>query len=73
MLLVYSTVGQFCIAYVCWFAAVARLPASVTAIGTMAAPLIGVVTSALALGEPLGAGQIAALIFTLGGVTLTTR
>jgi len=39
----------------------------------MAVPIIGVVTSALALGEPLGAGRIAALIFTLAGVTLATR
>jgi drug/metabolite transporter (DMT)-like permease len=72
-LLVYSVVGQFCIAYVSWFAALARLPASVAAIGTMAVPVIGVVTSALALGEPLGAGQIAALVFTLAGVVLATR
>ena len=73
MLLSYSTVVQFCVAYVCWFAALARLPASVAAIGTMAVPVIGVVTSALALGEPLGAGQIAALVFTLAGVALATR
>jgi len=72
-LLVYSVIGQFCIAYVSWFAALARLPASVAAIGTMAVPVIGVVTSALALGEPLWAGQIAALIFTLAGVALATR
>jgi drug/metabolite transporter (DMT)-like permease len=72
-LLVYSTVGQFCIAYVCWFAALKRLPASVAAIGTMAAPMIGVVTSVATLGEPLGPGQIAALLFTLAGVALATR
>jgi drug/metabolite transporter (DMT)-like permease len=72
-LLVYSTVVQFCIAYVAWFAALSRLPASVAAIGTMAVPVIGVVASALALGEPLGPGQIAALIFTLAGVVLATR
>ena len=73
VLLVYSVLGQFCIAYVAWFAALARLPASVAAIGTMAVPVIGVVTSAIALHEPLGAGQIAALIFTLAGVALATR
>ena len=73
LLLVYSTVVQFCIAYVAWFAALARLPASVAAIGTMAVPVIGVVTSALALHEPLGIGQIAALIFTLAGVALATQ
>jgi drug/metabolite transporter (DMT)-like permease len=73
ILVVYSTVIQFCVAYVCWFAALARLPASVAAIGTMAVPVIGVVASALALHEPLGPGQIAALVFTLAGVALATR
>jgi drug/metabolite transporter (DMT)-like permease len=73
ILLVYSTVIQFCVSYVSWFAALARLPASVAAIGTMAVPVIGVVASALALHEPLGPGQIAALVFTLAGVALATR
>jgi drug/metabolite transporter (DMT)-like permease len=72
-LLAYSTVGQFCIAYVAWFAALSRLPASVAAIGTMAVPVIGVVASALALHEPIGAGQIAALVLTLASVVLATR
>ncbi len=73
VLLFYSTVIQFCIAYVSWFAALARLPASVAAIGTMAVPVIGVVASAIALGEPLGPGQIAALVLTLAAVVLATR
>ena len=72
-LLVYATVIQFCIAYVSWFAALARLPASVAAIGTMAVPVIGVVASAIALHEPLGMTQIVALLFTLAGVVLATR
>jgi len=72
-LLTYSTVIQFCVAYLSWFAALARLPASVAAIGTMAVPVIGVVTSALALREPFGPVQIAALVFTLGAVALATR
>jgi drug/metabolite transporter (DMT)-like permease len=72
-LLTYSIVIQFCVAYVSWFAALARLPASVAAIGTMAVPVIGVVASAIALHEPLGATQIIALIFTLAGVVLATR
>ena len=45
ILLLYSTVIQFCVAYVSWFAAL----------------------------EPLGPGQIAALVFTLAGVVLATR
>jgi drug/metabolite transporter (DMT)-like permease len=73
LLVIYSTVVQFCIAYVAWFAALARLPASVAAIGTMAVPVIGVVASAIALHEPLGPGQVAALVFTLAGVVLATR
>ncbi|MGH6643251.1 MAG: DMT family transporter [Bradyrhizobium sp.] len=72
-LLIYSTLIQFCIAYVSWFAALARLPASVAAIGTMAVPVIGVVASAIALHEPLGPVQIVALLFTLAGVVLATR
>ena len=72
-LVFYGTVIQFCVAYVSWFAALARLPASVAAIGTMAVPVIGVVASALALGEPLGPGQIAALVLTLAAVVLATR
>src|SRR3954452_20725231 len=73
MLILYSTLIQFCVAYLSWFAALARLPASVAAIGTMAVPVIGVVASAITLHEPLGPGQIAALVFTLAGVALATR
>ena len=72
-LVFYATVIQFCVAYLSWFAALARLPASVAAIGTMAVPVIGVVASAIALHEPLGPGQIAALILTLAAVVLATR
>src|SRR5712672_2293808 len=73
LLVIYSTLVQFCVAYVAWFAALARLPASVAATGTMAVPVIGVVASAIALHEPLGPGQIAALILTLAAVVLATR
>jgi drug/metabolite transporter (DMT)-like permease len=71
--MIYLTLIQFCLAYLCWFAALERLPASVAAIGTLAVPVIGVVASAIALHEPLGWGQIAALLFTLAGVVLATR
>jgi drug/metabolite transporter (DMT)-like permease len=69
----YSILVQFCVAYVCWFAALERLPASVAAIGTTLVPVIGVVASAVALGEPLGPGQIGALVFIIAGVMLATR
>ena len=54
----YSIVIQFCVAYACWFAALQRLPASVAAIGTLLVPVIGVLASAVALGEPLGPGLL---------------
>lgn len=69
----YSIVVQFCIAYACWFAALQRLPASVAAIGTLLVPVIGVLASAAALGEPLGIAKIAALGFTIAGVVLASR
>src|SRR5262249_46385428 len=69
----YMTFAGFCIAYVAWFAALARLPASIAAIGTMLAPVIGVVVSAATLHEPLGAAKIAALAFTVAGVALASR
>jgi drug/metabolite transporter (DMT)-like permease len=69
----YSIIVQFCIAYVCWFSALERLPASVAAIGTLLVPVIGVVASAVALGEPLGAAKIAALGLTIAGVVLASR
>jgi drug/metabolite transporter (DMT)-like permease len=72
-LLFYSTVGQFCVAYLSWLAALARLPASVAAIGTMAVPVIGIIASAVGLHEPLGMGQIVALVFTLAAVVLAAR
>ena len=71
--IVYMIFIQFCLAYVCWFAALERLPASVAAIGTMVVPVIGVLVSAAALHEPLGIGQISALLLTLAGVALATR
>jgi len=71
--LAYMTFAGFCIAYVTWFAALERLPASIAAIGTMLAPVIGVVVAAIGLHEPLGAAKIAALIFTVCGVALASR
>ncbi|ETR74969.1 DMT transporter permease [Afipia sp. P52-10] len=71
--LAYNTTVQQCIGFVCWLAALQRLPASVAAIGTMFVPIIGVIASAYALNEPLGAAQIAALVFTIGSVVLAVR
>lgn len=69
----YAMIVQICIGYACWFAALDRLPASVAAIGTMLVPVIGVVASAIAIGEPLGPSQIGALVLTVAGVAMASR
>lgn len=61
------------VAYLAWFRALRRLPTGTAAIGSLLIPVIGVFGSALALGEPLGARQVAALGLTLGGVALAAR
>ncbi|WP_424632131.1 DMT family transporter [Bradyrhizobium sp. SYSU BS000235] len=72
-LFAYSTIVQVCIGFACWFGALQRLPASVAAIGTLLIPVIGVVASAVSLGEPLGVVQVAALGLTVAGVMLASR
>lgn len=69
----YNGVFALCLAYVAWFGALRRLPASTAAVGTLLVPVLGVFSSALLLGEPLGLRQLAALALTLVGVALATR
>jgi len=73
LLMAYMTFVQFCVCYACWFAALARLPASTASIGSLLIPVVGVLASGLTLGEPLGLREFAALGLTLGGVVLAAR
>ncbi len=73
LLFSYMTFVQFCICYVCWFAALKRLPASTAATGTLVVPVVGVIASAIALHEPLGMREIGALVLTLASVMLAVR
>ena len=67
------TLIQFCLCFVCWFAALERLPAATASIGTLLVPVVGVLAAAAVLHEPLGLRQIAALAITLGGVAVALR
>ena len=69
----YMTLIQFCLCYVCWFAALERLPAATASIGTLLVPVIGVLAAGAMLHEPLGWREISALVFTLGGVAMALR
>jgi probable blue pigment (indigoidine) exporter len=71
--MVYMTLIQFCLCYVCWFAALGRLPAATASIGTLLVPVVGVLAAAAMLQEPLGFREIAALVITLGGVAVAVR
>ena len=71
--MVYMTLIQFCLCYVCWFAALERLPAATASIGTLLVPVVGVLAAAAMLHEPLGVGEIMALAVTLGGVAVALR
>jgi probable blue pigment (indigoidine) exporter len=71
--LAYMATLPLCLCYMAWFAALRRLPASVATMGTLLAPIVGVLGSALLLGEPFGLRQVAALGLTLGGVLLVVR
>ena len=71
--MVYMTLIQFCLCYVCWFAALERLPAATASIGTLLVPVVGVLAAGAMLHEPLGLREISALVFTLGGVALALR
>jgi probable blue pigment (indigoidine) exporter len=59
--------------YITWFAALRRLPASLVGIGSLLVPMIGVLASAAALGEPLGWREGGALALTLSGVAIASR
>jgi drug/metabolite transporter (DMT)-like permease len=57
-----------------WFSVVSLFPASVAAIGTLAIPVIGVLSSTLMLGEVLGIQEISALsivVVSVGMVLLS--
>jgi drug/metabolite transporter (DMT)-like permease len=73
LFLLYMAAVPLGLSYVFWFAALKRLPAATAAIGTLVAPVIGVLGAGLVLGEPLGLREAGALAATLAGVALATR
>jgi drug/metabolite transporter (DMT)-like permease len=68
--LVYVVVFGMIIGQWGWFEVLRRLPVAVASISTLAIPVIGVVSSALLLGEPLGAAEIVALGLVLAALAL---
>jgi drug/metabolite transporter (DMT)-like permease len=56
-----------------WFAVLARLPVARASIGTLAIPVIGVLSSTLLLGERLGAAELVALALVVAALSLALR
>jgi drug/metabolite transporter (DMT)-like permease len=53
-----------------WFRIVGILPAAAAAIGTLGIPIVGLFTSALVLGEPVGPAEVWALVLVGGGLAI---
>jgi drug/metabolite transporter (DMT)-like permease len=53
-----------------WFKSLSRLSGTVAAIASLAVPAVGLISSALVLGEALGLSEIAALIFVVAALAL---
>jgi drug/metabolite transporter (DMT)-like permease len=70
---VYMTLVPMGVCYLTWFETLRRLPPTSASTGMLLVPVIGVVSAALILGEPLGPRELAAMALTLGGVTLALR
>ena len=55
-----------------WFVVLNRLPVAVASIGTLAIPIVGLLSSALLLGEPIGPSELAALGLVVSALLLVT-
>ncbi len=53
-----------------WFKLVTLFPAAIAAIGTLAIPVVGVLSSALILDEPVGLAEMAALVLVCAGLAV---
>ncbi|MGQ0685305.1 DMT family transporter [Bradyrhizobium sp.] len=69
----YMTLVPMGLCYLTWFETLRRLPPTSASTGMLLVPVIGVVSAAFILGEPLGLREVAAMVLTLGGVTLALQ
>jgi drug/metabolite transporter (DMT)-like permease len=70
---IYMALVPMGLCYLTWFETLRRLPPSSASTGMLLVPLIGVISAALILGEPLGLREVVAMVLTLGGVTLALQ
>lgn len=68
--LIYMALIPMALCYVTWFGTLRHFSATNAAIGTLIVPVIGVISAAIMLGEPLGVREIVAVSLTIAGVWL---
>ena len=61
------------LAYCAWFRVIGAFPATVTGLGTLAIPIIGVLASAAVLGEHVGWRELTALTLIVSALALNLR
>ena len=71
--LAYAVFVAMIFCHTAYFKLVSLLPAHVAAISVLAVPVVGVVSSAWLLGEPVGLAEAAALLLVVGGLFLLVR
>ncbi len=71
----YNVVPALIFGFYAYFEAVRLFPVAITTIGVMLTPVIGVISGALVLGEPIGTPEIVALLLVIAaiGVPVFTR
>lgn len=73
LLFAYMTLVPMAVCYLAWFAALRRLAPATAAVGTLLTPIVGVLSAAWVLGEPLGGRELMAMTLTIGGVGLALK
>jgi drug/metabolite transporter (DMT)-like permease len=71
--LAYATFVAMVFCHTAYFKLVSLLPAHVAAISVLAVPVVGVVSSALIVGERVGLAEIGALVLVVAGLFLLIR
>jgi drug/metabolite transporter (DMT)-like permease len=70
--LVYSGLLAGTIAWLLWFYALGRLPAGIAGLGTLGAPVIGVLTARIQLGETPSGLEIIGIVLIIGALVLNS-
>ena len=68
--MIYSVIPGNAIAWLLWFYALSRLPAGVAGLGTLAAPVIGVLAARIQLGEEPRMLEAVGMILIIGALSL---